>query len=289
MLDAWRPGLIDPTWLAIKRLFRPDVRIVTGGIAFYALFSIFPLIYLTLTLLTFFLPPDVAQDFAKPITQIFRDNVEALGDAELEAIRSMTPAGLSLRAFFALLLVLFTATSGAKAAITGIRMIAGSSKRTRFSRFQGVSLLLTAALILAVWLMGALQLITTLLQQDEIDPTARFAGTIAALAGSLWISKGIASFVIFYLILVLSLRGHVARGTKALAAGAAAGAVAFLLVTFLFQLYLNYSVLDTVYGALASLILGFIWLSAAVMSLLLGAALATEWSQAWGEDEPVVV
>jgi len=287
MLESWRPGLLDPAWLAIKRLFRPDVRIVTGGIAFYALFSIFPLIYLTLTLLTFFLPADVAQEFAKPITQIFRDNVEPLGEAELEAIRNMTPAGLSLRAFFALLLVLFTATSGAKAAITGIRMIAGSSKRTRFSRFQGVSLLLTAALILAVWLMGALQLITTLLLQDTTDATARFAGTIAALAGSLWISKGVASFVIFYLILVLSLRGHVARGTKALAAGAAAGAVAFLLVTFLFQLYLNYSVLDTVYGALASLILGFIWLSAAVMSLLLGAALATEWSQAWGEPDPV--
>jgi membrane protein len=51
-----------------------------------------------------------------------------------------------------------------------------------------------------------------------------------------------------------------------------------------FQLYLNYSVLGTLYGALASLILGFVWLSASVMSLLLGAALAAEWSQAWGED-----
>ena len=283
MLEPWRPGLLDPAWRAIKRLFQPDVRIVTGGVAFYALFSIFPLIYLTLTLLTFFLPPDMAREFAKPITQIFRDNVEPLRDAELQAIRDMTPAGLSVRAFFALLLVLFTATSGAKAAITGIQMIAGTSNRTRFARFQGVSLLLTAALILAVWTMGALQLITTLLQQDESGAPARFAGTIAAMAGSLWISKGVASFVIFYLILVLSLRGHVARGTKALAAGAAAGAVAFLLVTFLFQLYLNYSVLDTVYGALASLILGFVWLSAAVMSLLLGAALATEWSYAWGE------
>ncbi|MFN7056645.1 YhjD/YihY/BrkB family envelope integrity protein [Hyphomonas sp.] len=285
MIEAWRPAFLDPGWRALKRLFRPDVRIVTGGIAFYALFSIFPLIYLTLTLLTFFLPPDIAQEMAKPITEIFRQNVEPLTDEELDTIRSMTPAGLSLRAFIALLLVLFTATSGAKAAITGIRMIAGTADRTRFARFQGVSLLLTAALILAVWLMGILQLFTTLLMQDTGDATAQFAGTIAAIADSLWISKGIASFAVFYLILVLSLRGHVARGTRALAAGAAAGAVAFLLVTFLFQLYLNYSVLGTIYGALASLILGFIWLSASVMSLLLGAALATEWSQAWGEED----
>jgi membrane protein len=113
------------------------------------------------------------------------------------------------------------------------------------------------------------------------DALGQFAGTIATLADSLWISKAVAGFVIFYLILVLSLRGHVQRGTRAIAA---AGTAAFLMVTFLFQLYLNYSVLGTLYGALASVILGFVWLSASVMSLLLGAALAAEWAQAWGEE-----
>ena len=62
--------------------------------------------------------------------------------------------------------------------------------------------------------------------------------------------------------------------------------VVLLGVTFLFHLYLHYSVLGTIYGAIASLIFGFIWLSASVSSLLLGAALATEWAHAWGEDEP---
>ncbi len=266
------------------RLFRPDVRIVTGGIAFYALFSIFPLIYLTLTLLTVFLPPELAKELATPISNFFAQNVEPLTGSEVETIREMTPVGLSLRAFVALVLVLITATSGAKAAITGIRMIAGTQGRTRFARFQGVSLLLTGALVLAVWLMGALQLVVTIVAQTGGDALGQFAAGIAMLADSLWISKAVAGFVIFYLILVLSLRGHVQRGTRAIAAGAAAGTVAFLFVTFLFQLYLNYSVLGTLYGALASVILGFVWLSASVMSLLLGAALATEWAQAWGEE-----
>ena len=266
------------------RLFRPDVRIVTGGIAFYALFSIFPLIYLTLTLLTVFLPPELAKELATPISNFFSQNMEPLTGSEVETIREMTPVGLSLRAFVALILVLITATSGAKAAITGIRMIAGTQGRTRFARFQGVSLLLTGALVLAVWLMGALQLLVTIMAQTGGDALGQFAGTIATLADSLWISKAVAGFVIFYLILVLSLRGHVQRGTRAIAAGAAAGTAAFLMVTFLFQLYLNYSVLGTLYGALASVILGFVWLSASVMSLLLGAALAAEWAQAWGEE-----
>jgi membrane protein len=283
-MTDWRTDFVEPGRRAVVRLFRPDVRIVTGGIAFYALFSIFPLIYLTLTLLTVFLPPELAKELATPISNFFSQNMEPLTGGEVETIREMTPVGLSLRAFVALVLVLITATSGAKAAITGIRMIAGTGGRTRFARFQGVSLLLTGALVLAVWLMGALQLVVTIVAQTGGEALGQFAAGIATLADSLWISKAVAGFVIFYLILVLSLRGHVQRGTRAIAAGAAAGTAAFLMVTFLFQLYLNYSVLGTLYGALASVILGFVWLSASVMSLLLGAALAAEWAQAWGEE-----
>lgn len=284
MLSNWRNDLTEPATRAVFRLFRPDVRIVTGGIAFYALFSIFPLIYLTLTLLTVFLPPDLAAQLATPISNFFSQNVESLSPEEVDTIRNLTPVGLSLRAFAAVILVLITATSGAKAAITGIRMIAGTEERTRFARFQGISLLLTGALVLLVWLLGALQLAVTVITSEGGSTVGRFAGEIASLADALWISKGIAGFAVFYLILVLALRGHVERGTKAIAAGAAAGTLAFVFVTFLFQLYLNYSVLGTLYGALASVILGFVWLSVSVMSLLLGAALATEWAQAWGEE-----
>jgi len=218
---------------------------------------------------------------AAPIRNFFSQNGEALSTADADVIGNRRPAGLSLRAFGALILVLITATSGAKAAITGIRMIAGTAGRTGFARFQGVLLLLSGSLAL---LPGALQLIITVISAEGGYEIGQFAGDIAAVADTLWISKAVAGFAIFYLILVLSLRGHLNRGTKVIAAGAAAGTTAFVFVTFLFQLHLNYSVIGTLYGALASLIFGFVWLSASVMSLLLGAALAAEWSQAWGED-----
>ena len=284
MTIEWRSDITEPVRRAAVRLFRPHVRIVTGGIAIYALFSIFPLIYPALTLLTVFLPPELAVQLAAPISSFFSRNVEALSTADVDVIGNMTPAGLSLRALGALILVLITATSGARAAITGIRMIVGTAGRTGFARFQGVSLLLTGSLVLLVWLPGALQLIITLISAEGGYEIGQFAGEIAAVADTLWISKAVAGFAIFYLILVLSLRGHLNRGTKAIAAGAAAGTTAFVFVTFLFQLHLNYSVIGTLYGALASLIFGFVWLSASVMSLLLGAAQAAEWSQAWGED-----
>jgi hypothetical protein len=136
MTIDWRTDIIEPMRRAAVRLFRPDVRIVTGGIAFYALFSIFSLIYLTLTLLTVFLPPQLSVQLATPISNFFSQNVEALSTADVDVIRNMMPVGLSLRAFGALILVLITATSGAKAAITGIRMIAGTAGRTGLRAFR---------------------------------------------------------------------------------------------------------------------------------------------------------
>ena len=64
-LPSWlKVWAVEPVWGAIVRLSKPEVRIVTGGISFYALFSIFPIIYLTLSLLFALLPADLSQRLA---------------------------------------------------------------------------------------------------------------------------------------------------------------------------------------------------------------------------------
>ena len=82
--------LLIPLWCAIVRLSKPEVRIVTGGISFYALFSIFPLIYLTVTLLFTLLPADVSQQLSNTIDQVLVSAVAPLSKADLDTIRSMT-------------------------------------------------------------------------------------------------------------------------------------------------------------------------------------------------------
>ncbi|MCI4644873.1 MAG: YihY/virulence factor BrkB family protein [Hyphomonadaceae bacterium] len=279
---AW---LWRPIWRAFLRLSRPQVRVVSGGIAFYALFSIFPLIYLTLTLLIAVLPAEISSQIAGSIEQLLAANVAPLDADEVDIISSLTPQGLTFRALIAIIIVGITATSGAKAVITGIRMIADVDRRRGLIAFQGASLIMTAALILLVWTLGAAQLIVTIFQQGEAGSAGRFAGQVAALASTLWITKWVASFAVFYLLTALSLRGCGLSG-RALAGGSATGALAWLGLTWAFQLYLSLSVLDTLYGALASVILGFIWLTLSVMALLFGAALAVEWTHAYVRDAP---
>ena len=90
-------------------------------------------------------------------------------------------------------------------------------------------------------------------------------------------SFSVTGFVIFYLIISLSLYGRINSG-RSMTMGAAAGALCWSVATWAYHIYLQVSVLDTFYGALASVILGFIWLLVSVSSLLLGAALTVEWS-----------
>ncbi len=268
----WIWWLVMPVWRAIQRMSHPNVRIVTGGIAFYALFSIFPLIYLTLTVLIAILPGQMSDQIAGSVSQVLSSNVAPLNQEDVSIISQLTPQGLTVRAVIAFILVAYTASAGAKAAITGIRMIAGGEQKTRMLRFQATSLLLTTLLVLLVWGLGAAQLTLTAIREAS-GPAAEFAGLIAQAASTLWITKWVASFLLFYLVIALSLRQH---GGRARLVGAAVGAAVWLLITWGFQLYLKFSVLDTIYGALASLILAFIWLTASVSSLLFGAALAVE-------------
>lgn len=278
--------LVLPVWDALWRLGQPDVRIVTGGIAFYALFSVFPLIYLTSTLLFALLPADVSAELATAINSVIATNVVPLNAGDMETVTALRPTNITLKIGGALILVLWAAMAGAKAMITGIRMIAGSDKRSGLIRFQGIAFILTAVLILLVWLLGASQIALTIVRNQDSGVALSFASEIASIAGTIWMTKWVAGFAVFYLILAVSLNGRITKGWPMIC-GAASAAVVWLTITYFFQLYLKYSVLDTLYGALASVIIGFIWLALSVNTLLLGAALATAWDHK--ELEPDVL
>ncbi|MEL6830872.1 MAG: YhjD/YihY/BrkB family envelope integrity protein [Pseudomonadota bacterium] len=277
--------LFLPVWAALVRLAKPDVRIVTGGISFYMLFSIFPLIYLILTATFLALPADVGGQLAAAINGIIATNVMPIGSSEISAVTAQTPRNLTFSVSAALLLVLWAAMSGTKALITGLRMIAHAEGQSSLLHFQTLAFGMTAALILATWLLGGAQIILTIVRNQEGGFALEFAREIAVMASTIWVTKWIAVFAMFYLILAISLGAQLSRGTPMLA-GTAAGAACWLGVTFLFQLYLKYSTLDTIYGALASLIVGLVWLTVSVNTLLLAAALAVQWDDLSQDREP---
>ena len=267
------------------RLAKQDVRIVTGGISFYMLFSIFPLIYLILAATFLMLPTELSAELASAINQIIATNVMPLGSSDINTVTAQTPRNLTFSVSAALLLVLWAAMSGTKALITGLQMIAHAEGRPSLLKFQTLAFGMTAALILATWLLGGAQIFLTIVRNQDGSFAMQFAREIAIIASTVWVTKWVAVFAMFYLILAISLGAQVSRGPPMLA-GTAAGAACWIGVTFLFQLYLKYSALDTIYGALASLIVGLFWLTASVNTLLLAAALAVQWDDLSHNREP---
>lgn len=286
MWKRLRDLILWPVWHAIVRLSQPEVRVVTGGVAYYAIFSTFPLLYLSLTLLFALLPGELSQQLVAYIARTLQSTLIALSADDVKALLGVTPHQITLRIGLALILVLYTASSGAKAAIQGVRMIAGSGKRSKFLRFHSTALAMTALFVLLVWTLGVVQLaLATLADASNEAGAGRFAGLVAAIASKFWITRWLASFLAFYLVISLSLRGHIESG-RAMAAGAAVGAGVWLVSTWAFQFYLSVSPLNTIYGALASVIAALVWMTASASSLLFGAALAAEWSQLAGKTAP---
>ena len=277
--------LVLPVWAALMRLAKQDVRIVTGGISFYMLFSIFPMIYLILAGTFLMLPAELSAELASAINQIIATNVMPIGSSDISAVTAQTPRNLTFSVSAALLLVLWAAMSGTKALITGLQMIAHAEGRPSLLKFQTLAFGMTAALIVATWLLGGAQIFLTIVRNQDGSFAMQFAREIAIIASTVWVTKWVAVFAMFYLILAISLGRQVSRGVPMLA-GTAAGAACWIGVTYLFQLYLKYSALDTIYGALASLIVGLFWLTASVNTLLLAAALAVQWDDLSHDREP---
>ena len=283
MINRFLQFVVLPLWRAWNRLMQPEVRILTGGVAFYALFSVFPLLYLAITLLFALLPGELSGQLVSFIAATLKSALVPLNQKDLESLLMVTPHQITLRIGLSLILVLYTATAGAKAAIMSIRMIATGTSNFRAVRFHTTALLMTTLLVLLVWTLGVVQLvIASLAQASGGSEASDLAGMLAGAASKLWLTKWLASFLVFYTVLALSLRKQLDSGW-AMVAGAAAGAAAWMAVTWAFQIYLNISPLNTIYGALASIIGAMIWMTASASSLLLGAALTAEWETLFKE------
>ena len=111
--------IVIPVWDAIWRLSQPEVRMVTGGIAFYALFSIFPLAYLTTALLFTLLPSEWSGQLALAINQIVASNIMPLDSNDLDRVAELAPQSITLGIIITLILVIWAAMAVTKATITG--------------------------------------------------------------------------------------------------------------------------------------------------------------------------
>lgn len=90
--------------------------------------------------------------------------------------------------------------------------------------------------------------------------------------------------LLFWLLYYLLPDRDQSRNKKAILVGAVAGALLWMLVTFLFQLYVtNFGSYDLTYGALGAVVVLLVWLYLSALAILLGGEIAQEVERTgWG-------
>jgi membrane protein len=142
-------------WKAILKKVKNEVEndrvgLIAAAVAYYALFSIFPLLIATVSIYGLFADPvDVSNQIQAMAQFIPRDALRII-DHELTSIVQNSSGSLGFGAALSILLTLWTASKGTKVLMEAMNIAYGEKESRGFIRFNSTAVLLTLGAVVTV-------------------------------------------------------------------------------------------------------------------------------------------
>ncbi|MEO8311381.1 MAG: YihY/virulence factor BrkB family protein [Caldimonas sp.] len=271
LLRSWRNGR------------EHDVQGQAARLAFFFVLALFPLLLLLMTLLGFALQSASLPEAAlqRLLSAMAPASASALVDATLREVRHAWSPG---RFWFALILMVWSASQGMRAAILAVNVAYGVRHPRPWLRRQAVSALLTVAILLL--LAATLMLLLYGRRYSAALSDAGFA-TVASLwpigRWILIIALALTAFDVLY-----RWAPNLPRPTwRWLMPGTVGGVVLWLLASLGLQLYVRHvDRLTVTYGSISSVVALLLWLYLTGLAFLAGAELNAEIERAAVPTEP---
>jgi membrane protein len=257
--------------LRLKDAVKQDqVPLLSAGVAFYALLSLFPAVIAAVSIYGLVADPETVRRQIDRLTQLLSPETATILSQQIEQITSGAGGALGLATVLGIATALWSASSGMKALIAGVNLAYGERERRKFFKLRGLALLLTLG---AMLLMGiALALIVAFPAVTNDWPTA------------LRVTASILRWLVLAVLLIAGLAvlyrfapdrdnprwSWVSWGSVVATVLWVAGSLAF---SFYVSAFGNY---NKTYGALAGIIILMFWLYLSAFTVLLGAELNTE-------------
>ena len=274
--QAEAPQQIPPKgWLAIAKRTAKEVKadqvpLLSAGVAFYALLSLFPAIIAGVSIYGLVADPKTVQDQIQNLTKLLSPETADLVGKQLVQVTSGANGALGLATVVGILTALWSASSGMKALITGVNLAYDETETRKFVKLRGLALLLTLGAMLLVGVA-----LVTIVGYPPIADT---------LPTALRWLVAIVRFVILGGLLVVGLavlyRYAPDRDQPKwswVSWGSGIAALLWVLATIGFALYANFfGNYNKTYGALAGIIILMFWLYLTAFVVLVGAELNAE-------------
>jgi membrane protein len=264
-----------PGWWDILKRVRTKVRddnisLLSAGVAFYAMLSIFPAIIALVSIYGLVAEPQTARSQVQQLAEVMPEQARETLTGQLEGLTQTAGRGLSLGAALGILAAIWAASAGMKAIIAGINVAYDETETRKFLRLRGLALLLTLGAIvtmaLAIGVIVVLPVVTDLL--GSVGRVLLAIIRWPLLAGLMLVGLG---------VLYRFAPDRSNPKWRWVTLGSVVATALWLLGSGLFSLYVNsFANYNRTYGVLGAVIILLIWLYLSSFVVLLGAELNNE-------------
>ncbi|GAA0928736.1 hypothetical protein Vau01_057600 [Virgisporangium aurantiacum] len=258
-------------WRYLRRLqedmSNDNLTLVSAGVAFYWMLALFPGIIAMVTVYALFADAGQAREQLSPILGALPEDARTLITDQLDKTVDAGGGGLTFGLVASLLAVLWAASGGMQALMTGLNIIYGAQETRNFAQLRGISLLLTiGALISAGVAIALVAAFPVVLDRIGLDPVAAVGAQVVRwLILLVLIGTGLSVMYRF------GPAPHRARWHWVTPGNVTAVGL-WLLASLGFSLYVSsFGSYNKTYGALAAVIVLLMWLYLSAVVILLGA------------------
>ncbi len=261
--DIW-----DIVLCAYRGVGEHNTGLLAAGVAFYALFALFPALGAATWIFGLLANPATIHDQLDSLKDVLPAEAWRLIDQQLTALTSHS-TGLSLAGIFSLLVALYSARLAASSMMEALNTVYGTKETRGFLVTNGVAILFTlmaiAILLVAVGVMIVLPIIFS------------FAGLSSVSADIIRYARWPALALLMALALAFTYRYGPNRKHacwKWLTWGSGFATVLWLIASFGFSWYVSaFNSYDKVYGSIGAVVILLFWFWLTTFSGLLGAEL----------------
>jgi membrane protein len=264
------PQQIPPRgWLDIakrtgKEVKQDQVPLLSAGVAYYTLLSLFPAAIAAVSIYGLVANPDTVRD------QIDKPSTADLVGGQIKQVTSGAGGALGLATVIGILTALWSASSGMKALITGVNLAYDETETRKFVKLRGLALLLTLGAMVLLGVALALIVGFPAVADDWPTPLAWTAGILR------WVLLAVLLVAALAVLYRYAPNRDEPRWTW-VSWGSGIATLLWILASVGFSIYANsFGNYNKTYGALAGVIILMFWLFLTAFVVLVGAELNTE-------------
>lgn len=249
------------------------VGLLSAGIAFYAMFAIFPGMAATIAIWGFFADPVVMRDYLDQIHGVIPDAAFGLIEAQLDSLLAASRRTLGWTTVLSIAIALYSVRSAVAALVSGLNAMHLRAHRPGLMRLLWSMVLTAAVVALVLAALAVVVMVPLVLNFLHLGEKGAFILVYLPWA---------VMFVVLFVVLGLFYRWGPTSESRLhrqswLSAGAFVAALLWVAASIAFSVYLAYfGVYNRIYGSIGAVIALLMWLYISAYVTLFGAVLNEE-------------